>query len=98
MTKGQIFAEFVLEALIKNGIPRFKAYRDVQRIAFYAHKKGINYIDAIKKDKAISSSLSSNEIKSIFHLRISHYGMKEIYQIQQMNDLLFQWRLSYLMK
>ena len=66
MTKGQIFAEFVLEALIKKGMPRFKAYRDVQRVAFDAHKKGINYIDAIKNDKVISSSLSNNEIKSIF--------------------------------
>jgi len=36
MTKGQIFAEFVLDALIKKGVPRFKAYRDIQRIAFKA--------------------------------------------------------------
>ncbi|PIY88505.1 MAG: adenylosuccinate lyase, partial [Nitrosopumilales archaeon CG_4_10_14_0_8_um_filter_34_8] len=32
ITKGQIFAEFVLEALIKKGVPRFIAYRDVQRV------------------------------------------------------------------
>ncbi|MFB5609654.1 MAG: adenylosuccinate lyase, partial [Nitrosarchaeum sp.] len=32
ITKGQIFAEFVLEALIKKGVPRFVAYRDVQRV------------------------------------------------------------------
>ena len=66
VTKGQIFAEFVLEALIKKGTPRFKAYRDVQRVAFEAHKKGINYIDALTNDKIISSILSNNEIKSIF--------------------------------
>ena len=66
ITKGQIFAEFVLEALIKKGIPRFKAYRDVQRVAFDAHKKEINYIDALLNDKAISSVLSDKEIKSIF--------------------------------
>ena len=28
VTKGQIFAEFVLEALIKKDVPRFKAYRE----------------------------------------------------------------------
>nr|AIE93476.1 adenylosuccinate lyase (purB) [uncultured marine thaumarchaeote AD1000_36_B08]AIF23088.1 adenylosuccinate lyase (purB) [uncultured marine thaumarchaeote SAT1000_12_G09] len=39
ITKGQIFAEFVLEALIKKGMPRFKAYRDVQRVAFEAQKR-----------------------------------------------------------
>jgi adenylosuccinate lyase len=65
ITKGQIFAEFVLEALIKKGVPRFKAYRDVQRVAFEAHKKGINYMDALTNDKIISSVLSDNEIKSI---------------------------------
>lgn len=66
VTKGQIFAEFVLEALIKKGIPRFTAYRDVQRIAFSARDKEIHFIDAVRNDKKISSKLSENEIKSIF--------------------------------
>ena len=66
VTKGQIFAEFVLEALIKKGVPRFKAYRDVQRVAFEAHEKEIDYMDALSSDKTISSVLSTNEIKSIF--------------------------------
>ncbi|HEY7367146.1 MAG TPA: adenylosuccinate lyase [Nitrosopumilaceae archaeon] len=65
-TKGQIFAEFLLKGLIKKGIPRFKAYRDVQRVAFDAHKKGIEYIDAVRKDPAIYSHLSEKEIKTIF--------------------------------
>lgn len=65
-TKGQIFAEFVLEALIKKGVPRFVAYRDVQRVAFEAKDKGIQYIDAIKNDKAFSSKLTEKEIDSIF--------------------------------
>ena len=66
ITKGQIFAEFVLEALIKKGIPRFHAYRDVQRVAFEANDKGIFYMDAIKKDKAFSSRLTDKEIDAIF--------------------------------
>ena len=66
ITKGQIFAEFLLKALVKKGIPRFKAYRDVQRIAFEAQDKGIEYIDAVRKEKTISSKLSKKEIKSIF--------------------------------
>ncbi len=65
ITKGQIFAEFVLEALIKKGIPRFIAYRDVQRVAFEAKDKDIQYIDAIKNDKAFSK-LTKKEIDSIF--------------------------------
>jgi len=66
VTKGQIFAEFVLEALIKKGIPRFSAYRDVQRVAFAANDKDIHFIDAIRQDKKISSKLTEKEIKSIF--------------------------------
>lgn len=65
-TKGQIFAEFLLKALIKKGIPRFKAYRDVQRIAFESHDKGFEYIDAVRKDKSVSSHLTDKEIKTIF--------------------------------
>ena len=66
ITKGQIFAEFVLEALIKKGVPRFVAYRDVQRVAFEANDKGIQYIDAIKNDKAFTSKLTNKEIDAIF--------------------------------
>ena len=36
ITKGQIYAEFVLESLVKKGIPRIEAYRDIQRVAFEA--------------------------------------------------------------
>jgi adenylosuccinate lyase len=56
----------VLEALIKKGVPRFEAYKDVQRVAFEANDKGIQYIDAIKNDKAFSSKLTDKEIDSIF--------------------------------
>ena len=66
ITKGQIFAEFVLEALIRKGVPRFIAYRDVQRVAFEAKDKDIQYIDAIKNDKAFSTKLTKKEIDSIF--------------------------------
>ena len=93
MTKGQIFAEFVLEALIKKGIPRFKAYRDVQRVAFDAHKKGISYIDAIKNDNVISSNLSNNEIKSIFipekHLGASLLIIDNVYRHVKINAKKF---------
>jgi len=77
ITKGQIFAEFVLEALIKKGIPRFVAYRDVQRVAFEAKDKEIQYKDAIKADKAFSSNLTGKEIDSIFSPQ-KHLGASTI--------------------
>ncbi len=77
ITKGQIFAEFVLEALIKKGVPRFVAYKDVQRVAFKANDKGMQYIDAIKNDKAFSSKLTDKEIDSIF-LPEKHLGASPV--------------------
>ena len=66
VTHGQIYAEFVLEALIRKGVPRFEAYRDVQRVAFEAYDSGMDYIDAIKNDQTISDKLSDSEIDEIF--------------------------------
>lgn len=73
VTKGQIFAEFVLEALIKKGVPRFEAYRAVQKAAFEAHDKGMDYSDAIKNDDFISSKLTDYEIDKVFS-PASHLG------------------------
>ncbi|SRR5579885_2602729 len=65
-TKGQIYAEFVLEALVKKGMPRFEAYRDIQRIAFEAHDKGKHFLDAIKQDKKLAGKLTAKELGRIF--------------------------------
>ena len=66
VTGGQIFAEFVLEALIKKGVPRLVAYRDVQRVAFEARDAGCDYMRAVIQDGAISSRLAEGEIRAIF--------------------------------
>ncbi|HJU13311.1 MAG TPA: adenylosuccinate lyase [Candidatus Nitrosotalea sp.] len=84
-TRGQIFAEFVLEALIKKGVPRFEAYRDIQRVAFAASEAGADFRDAVKGDAAISSRLSDDEIDRIFvpenHLGASGQIIKNVYGI-----------------
>jgi adenylosuccinate lyase len=72
-TKGQIFAEFVLDALIKKGVPRFIAYRDIQRVAFSASESETEFLQAVKKDKAISAHLTKKEIERIF-VPESHLG------------------------
>jgi len=67
LTKGQIYAEFVLDALVKKGMPRFDAYRALQRTAFGAAEKDIHFLDALSSDKVISSKLSKGELKAIFN-------------------------------
>lgn len=66
-TAGQIYSEFVLEALVKKGIPRFSAYRDIQRIAFKATEDQEHFYNALMKDSAISQKLSNSELKNIFN-------------------------------
>ncbi len=67
LTKGQIYAEFVLDALIKKAMPRFDAYRALQRTAFGAAEKNIHFLDALSSDREISSKLSKEELKEIFN-------------------------------
>ena len=66
MTKGQIYSEFVLDALVKKGVSRITAYRDIQRVAFSALRSGHHLRDAIKRDPHLAKKLSSEELKYIF--------------------------------
>jgi adenylosuccinate lyase len=67
MTMGQIYSEFVLEALIKKGIPRFEAYRHIQRIAFGSQERKEHFFDAIKNDSILGKVLTSEDLKKIFN-------------------------------
>ena len=67
ITNGNIYAEFVLDELIKKGVPRFEAYRDIQRIAFSS--TGLNFFDAIRHDPKLSKLLSEKELATIFNPR-----------------------------
>jgi adenylosuccinate lyase len=66
MTQGQIYAEFVLEALVRKGIARFEAYRNIQRVAFAALENQEHFFDAVLKDEYISKCLSKQELTLIF--------------------------------
>jgi adenylosuccinate lyase len=69
ITKGQIYAEFVLEALIKKGVPRLEAYRNIQRVAFAALEREEDFFDALRKDSNLSKSLTPIELKDIFNAK-----------------------------
>lgn len=69
MTKGQIYAEFVLEALVNKGAARFEAYRDIQRIAFSAIESGEHFLNAVSRDAGVSKLISPKELAEIFQPR-----------------------------
>jgi adenylosuccinate lyase len=66
ITTGQIYAEFVLDALIKKGIPRFEAYREIQRVAFSSLESGEHFFKAVSADENLSTHLSWQELMAIF--------------------------------
>ena len=65
-TRGQIFAEFVLEAMVRRGVPRSRAYRDVQRVAFAARESGGPFLDALLADGPVSAVLAPAELRRVF--------------------------------
>lgn len=69
LTKGQIYAEFVLEALVKKGVARLDAYRDIQRVAFATIESGEHFFDAVTKDASVSKHLTRKELQSIFEAK-----------------------------
>jgi adenylosuccinate lyase len=72
-TKGQIYAEFVLDALVKKGVPRFEAYRDIQKVAFAALESQQHFFDAVTSEPKISKHLSRKELEAVFDAK-NHLG------------------------
>jgi adenylosuccinate lyase len=66
ITQGQIYAEFVLESLVKKGISRIDAYRDIQRVAFEAKDNRKEFLQAIKDDSVLSKYFSEKELQELF--------------------------------
>jgi len=67
ITKGQIYAEFVLQLLIFKSIPRFEAYRNIQRIAFKSTESGEHFFKSLSEDEYIIKNISIEELYSIFN-------------------------------
>ena len=66
ITQGQIYAEFILEFLVRKGISRIEAYRNIQRVAFEAKDNGKPFIQAIKDDSVLSKYFSDIELNNLF--------------------------------
>ena len=81
-TKGRIFAEFILEALVKKGIPRMKAYDNIQHVAFETLAGDKDFREAIMQDPSIGVHLTKNELRTIFdpntHLAASTRIIKNV--------------------
>ena len=75
LTKGVIFAQRVLYALISKGLVREEAYDTVQPLAMRALDENKDYINLLKNDPKVSSLLTEKEIDDCFTL---DYYMKNV--------------------
>lgn len=78
LTNGQIFAEFVLQGLILKGVPRFKAYRSIQSIAFKAAENNEHFYDALVSKDEIMHNINNEELKVIFNPKTQLSASKNI--------------------
>ncbi|MFQ5648837.1 MAG: adenylosuccinate lyase [bacterium] len=67
-TRGIVFSQALLLALIKKGISREEAYKHVQACAMQAWEQGGNFKDIVKSSGQIKQYVSDSEIESCFNL------------------------------
>jgi adenylosuccinate lyase len=65
-TKGLIFSQRVLLALIAKGLSRQDAYELVQRNAMKAWKKRVSFLELLEADDEVTSHLSKEELRKLF--------------------------------
>ncbi len=75
LTKGVIFAQRVLYALMQKGLVREEAYDTIQPLAMKALDEKRDYQEILKQDKKVSSLLTEKEIDDCFTL---DYYMKNV--------------------
>jgi len=66
LTKGLIFSQRVMLALIDKGLSRQKAYELVQRNAMKAWKGNKNFLSLLKADPEVTANLPQSELEPLF--------------------------------
>jgi adenylosuccinate lyase len=66
ITKGLVFSQRVLLALIDKGLTRQQAYQLVQRNAMKAWKERVDFLELLKLDREVVAQLPASELESLF--------------------------------
>ena len=80
LTRGVIFAQRVLYALMKKGLVREEAYDLVQPIAMQALNEKKDYLSLLEENEKVTSLLSKEEIESCFTLDYYFKNVDTIYK------------------
>jgi adenylosuccinate lyase len=79
LTRGLVFSQGLLLALINQGLTRDAAYRLVQRPAMQVWQEGGEFAQRVKEDPEILSHLSPGEIEAVFDLNRYFRHVDEIF-------------------
>ncbi|HEX78598.1 MAG TPA: adenylosuccinate lyase [Dehalococcoidia bacterium] len=79
-TKGLVFSQRVMLALINKGLSRYKAYELVQRNAMKAWQGRKTFLNLLKNDSEITASLPPAEIEALFDYQYYLRYVDEIFQ------------------
>ncbi|MFH1647237.1 MAG: adenylosuccinate lyase, partial [Chloroflexota bacterium] len=66
LTRGLVFSQRVMLALIDKGLARQKAYELVQKNAMKAWRGNRNFLTLLKADKEVAATLTARELEALF--------------------------------
>ncbi len=85
LTKGLVFSQRVMLALIDKGLSRQKAYETVQKNAMKAWKGNKNFLTLIKADSEVTDILTTAELEKLFDYK---------YYLQHVDDIFLRLGLT----
>jgi len=80
LTKGLIFSQEVLLALVKKGVTREESYQIVQRNAMKSWEEKSDFKELLYLDKEIQKNLTKKEIDSLFDLKKILININKVYK------------------
>lgn len=93
-TKGLIYSQRVMLALIDKGLSRQQAYKMVQKSAMKSWKGSKDFLKLLKADKDVLAVMTSEELESIFDYKYYLRYVDEIFKRLGLTET--QWKKKYM--
>ncbi|MDO8578240.1 MAG: adenylosuccinate lyase [Dehalococcoidales bacterium] len=93
LTKGLVFSQRVMLALIDKGLSRQKAYELVQRNAMKSWRTGRNFLSLLKTDGEVTAALPSSEMEKLFDYQYYLRYVDDIFHRLGLTEN--QWKINH---
>jgi adenylosuccinate lyase len=90
LTKGLIFSQRIMLALVDEGLSRQKAYELIQRNAMKAWRQSKNFLTLLKADPEVMATLPPNELEALFDEQYYLRYMDDIFERVGLTEV--QWK------